>query len=92
MLNISRPKQQVISPIFTGDHEADCLYLKNLLELAGLQQTDVARHIGVSQPFVSQFVLRRSNSARVLKFFEELDAEYGEKLRGYYHKVKENRA
>lgn len=69
-----------ISPILTGDYEADTLYMKELLFVAGLKQTDVARDLDVKKSIVNRVVLRKDNSTRVLKYFEDLHERYGEKL------------
>jgi len=69
------------SPILCGNPEADTLYLKELLIVAGLRQTDVARDLGVKKSIVNKVVLRKDNSARVLSYFEDLHKRYGEKLR-----------
>jgi len=69
------------SPILCGNPEADTLYLKELLIVAGLRQTDVARTLGVKKTIVNRVVLRKDNSARVLSYFEDLHQRYGEKLR-----------
>jgi len=69
------------SPILSGHPEADTLYLKELLIVAGLQQTDVARALGVKKTIVNKVILRKENSARVLSYFEDLHKRYNEKLR-----------
>ena len=55
--------------------------MKELLIVAGLQQTDVARDLGVKKVIVNQVILRKANSARVLAYFEDLHKRYGEKLK-----------
>ena len=69
------------SIILTGNQEADTLYMKELLIIAGLRQTDVARDLGVKKTIVNKVILRKENSARVLAYFEDLHKHYGEKLR-----------
>ena len=68
------------SPILCGNPEADTLYLKELLIVAGLKQTDVARALGVKKTIVNRVVLRKDNSARVLSYFEDLHKRYAKKL------------
>ena len=68
------------SPILSGNPEADTLYLKELLIVAGLRQTDIARALGVKKTIVNRVILRKDNSARVLFYFEDLHKRYGEKL------------
>jgi hypothetical protein len=68
------------SPILTGNPEVDTLYMKDLLYVAGLKQTDVARALGVKKTIVNRVILRKDNSARVLSYFEELHNKHGEKL------------
>jgi len=68
------------SPILSGNPEADTLYMKELLYVAGLRQTDVARALGVKKTIVNRVLLRKDNSARVLSYFEDLHKQYGEKL------------
>lgn len=77
------------SPILSGNPEADTLYMKELLIVAGLKQTDVARALGVKKTIVNRVVLRKDNSARVLSYFEDLHKQYGEKLRRLRVIVKE---
>ena len=69
------------SPILSGNPEADTLFLKELLIVAGLRQTDVARALGVKKTIVNRVVLRKDNSARVLSYFEDMHKRYGQKLR-----------
>jgi len=88
MLNVL-PKPTPVSKVLTGDHEADSLYLKNLLSLAGLSQSEVARRLGLSVTMVNKFIARRDNSTTVLSFFEGLHDQYGEKLRRLYLNVKQ---
>ncbi|MEA2077613.1 MAG: hypothetical protein U9O95_06300 [Candidatus Marinimicrobia bacterium] len=68
------------SPILSGNPEADTLYMKELLIVAGLRQTDVARALGVKKTIVNRVILRKDNSARVLSYFEDLHKRYREKL------------
>jgi hypothetical protein len=68
------------SSILSGNPEADTLYLKELLIVAGLRQTDVARALGVKKTIVNRVILRKDNSARVLSYFEDLHKRYREKL------------
>lgn len=77
------------SPILSGNPEADTLYMKELLIVAGLKQTDIARALGVKKTIVNRVVLRKDNSARVLSYFEDLHKQYGEKLRRLRVIVKE---
>ena len=60
------------SPILTGNDQVDTLHMKELLFVAGLQQTDVARDLGVKKTIVNQVILRKAKSARVLAYFENL--------------------
>ena len=69
------------SPILTGNSEVDTLHMKELLIVANLQQTDVARDLGVKKVIVNQVILRKANSARVLAYFEDLYRKYSEKLK-----------
>lgn len=87
MLNVL-PKPTPESRILTGDHEADSLYLKNLLIVADLSQSEVSRQLGLSVTMVNKFIARRDNSSTVLSFFEGLEDQYGEKLRRLYLNVK----
>lgn len=77
------------SPILSGNPEADTLYLKELLIVAGLRQTDVARALGVKKTIVNRVILRKDNSARVLAYFEDLAKQYGKKLQRLRVTVKE---
>jgi hypothetical protein len=77
------------SPILSGNPEADTLYMKELLYVAGLRQTDVARALGVKKTIVNRVLLRKDNSARVLSYFEDLHKQYGEKLQRLRVIVKE---
>lgn len=77
------------SPILTGNPEADTLYMKDLLYVAGLKQTDVARALGVKKTIVNRVILRKDNSARVLSYLEDLHEQYGEKLQRLRVIVKE---
>lgn len=88
MLNVL-PKPTPDSKILTGDHEADSLYLKNLLIVADLSQSEVSRRLGISVTMVNKFIARRDNSSKVLSFFERLADQYGEKLRRLYLNVKQ---
>ena len=69
------------SPILTGNDQVDTLHMKELLIIAGLRQTDVARDLGVKKTIVNQVILRKAQSARVLAYFEDLHQRYGEKLK-----------
>lgn len=80
-MNNLKPAITPKSPILSGDHEADTLYLKNLLHVAGLSQADIARAIGTTKTMVNKVILRRDNSAKVLSFLENLANQYGEKLK-----------
>ena len=77
------------SPILSGNLEADTLYMKELLYVAGLKQTDVARALGVKKTIVNRVILRKDNSARVLTYFEDLANQYKEKLQRLRVTVKE---
>ncbi|RKY55172.1 MAG: hypothetical protein DRP93_03845 [Candidatus Neomarinimicrobiota bacterium] len=77
------------SPILSGNPEADTLYMKELLYVAGLRQTDVARALDVKKTIVNRVILRKDNSARVLSYFEDLAKQYGEKLHRLRVTVKE---
>lgn len=77
------------SPILSGNAEADTLYMKELLIVAGQKQTDVARALGVKKSIVNRVVLRKDNSIRVLGYFEELHKQYGKKLQRLRVTVKE---
>jgi predicted XRE-type DNA-binding protein len=77
------------SSILSGNPEADTLYMKELLIVAGLKQTDVARALGVKKTIVNRVILRKDNSARVLAYFEDLAKQYGEKLQRLRVIVKE---
>ena len=55
--------------ILTGNDQVDTLHMKELLIVASLQQTDVARDLGVKKVIVNQVILRKANSARVLAYF-----------------------
>ena len=77
------------SSILSGNPEADTLYLKELLIVAALRQTDVARALGVKKTIVNRVLLRKDNSARVLSYFEDLHKQYGEKLQRLRVIVKE---
>ncbi len=77
------------SPILSGNSEADTLYMKELLIVAGLKQTDVARALGVKKTIVNRVILRKDNSARVIKYFEDLAKQYREKLHRLRVTVKE---
>ncbi len=68
------------SSILSGNPEADTLHMKELLIVAGLRQTDVARALGVKKTIVNRVVLRKDNSKRVISYFEDLHKQYGEKL------------
>ena len=67
--------------ILTGNDQVDTLYMKELLIITGLRQTDVARDLGVKKVIVNQVILRKANSARVLNYFVDLHERYGEKLK-----------
>lgn len=77
------------SCVLTGNDEADSLYLKELLIVAGLKQTDVARALGVKKSIVNRVVLRKDNSTRVLGYFEDLHKQYDKKLQRLRVTVKE---
>lgn len=65
----------------SGNNEADTLYMKELLIVAGLRQADIARDLGVKKTIVNKVILRKDNSARVMAYFIDLHKRYGEKLR-----------
>ncbi len=85
----SRTANTPDSPILSGNQEVDTLYMKELLIVAGLKQTDVARALGVKKTIVNRVILRKDNSARVLSYFEDLAKQYGEKLQRLRVTVKE---
>ena len=50
------------SPILSGPPEANILYMKELLIVAGLRQTDIAHELGVKKSIVNKVILRKENS------------------------------
>ena len=83
------PKPTPDSRILTGNHEADSLYMKELLIVANLSQAEVGRQLGVSRTMVNKFIARRDNSSRVLSFFEQLADQFNDKLRRLHVNVKQ---
>ena len=55
--------------ILTGNDQVNNLHKNELHIVASLQQTDVARDLGVKKVIVNQVILRKANSARVLAYF-----------------------
>lgn len=83
------PKPTPDSRILTGNHEADSLYMKELLIVSGLSQAEVSRHLGISKTMVNKFIARRDNSSRVLSYFENLADQFDEKLQRLHVNVKQ---
>ena len=70
--------QLTLKTYTTGNDQADTLYMKELLIIAGLCQTDVARELGVKKTIVNRVVLRKDNSTRVLDYFVRLHEQFGD--------------